>query len=98
MKGLVSRWLMSAALVLTSTLVVFGAEQPAKVGMLNKSERRNVARTTKAVQQGKGGGITPTKLPSEPNASRALREEESEVIASTARALHAKFDDSAFRK
>jgi len=94
----VSKWLMSSALVLTSTVAVFGAGQPAKVRMLNKREMQDVAGAGKAIQQGKGAGMTRKEETSEPNASREQRDDERDVIASTAKPVHVNFSDSAFRK
>jgi hypothetical protein len=54
-----------AAFILTSPLLIFAAGQP-KLHMLSKSEMQDLSGATRAVQQGKGTGMTRNTLTSQP--------------------------------
>ena len=58
MKSVSVRLAASAIFALTSPIMVFAGGQPARVFTPNKAEMQNRAGITRALQQGKGSGIS----------------------------------------
>ncbi|MGD1070654.1 MAG: hypothetical protein ABSB15_10985 [Bryobacteraceae bacterium] len=52
------RLALCAVFALTSPLIVFAGGQPARVFMPSKADMQNVTGAARAIQQGKGSGMT----------------------------------------
>jgi len=90
MKSRFARVLVFSALSLTPSLI-FAGGQP-KLHMPSKSEMQHLSGATRAVQQGKGGGLTRNEAPSNPVAS-SVRNNDLKTAA-----RQNSDSDSAFRK
>jgi hypothetical protein len=86
------------ALVLTSALLAVAAGQP-KVHMLSKDETQDLTGATRAVQQGKGGGMSRNQLVFRGNAYRSqTAAEESRTAKDGSIGANSNWHDTAFRK
>jgi hypothetical protein len=85
------------ALVLTSALLAVAASQP-KLHMLSKAEMQDLTGATRAVQQGKGGGISRNQLALSGNAYRSQTADESRTLKDGSAGAHSNWHDTAFRK
>lgn len=86
------------ALVVTSGLLAFAAGQP-KLHMLSKAEMQDLTGATRAVQQGKGGGMSRNQVSLRGNAYRSqTAAEESRTAKDGSVGVHPNWHDMAFRK
>ncbi len=86
-----------AALVLVSPSLTFAANQSTGMHVPSKSETQNRDGVTRAVQQGKGSGMTRNQGV-RANAYRSLTAAESTAIIDKLGAVRSASGDSAFRK
>jgi hypothetical protein len=85
------------ALVLTSALLAFAAGQP-KLHMLSKAEMQDLTGATRAVQQGKGGGMSRNQVALRGNAYRSQTADESRTLKDGSVGANPNGHDAAFRK
>ena len=86
-----------SALVLASAALTFAANQSTGMHVPSKSEMQSRDGVTRAVQQGKGSGITRNQGV-RANAYRSLTAGESSAIVDKSSAGRSRFSDIAFRK
>lgn len=91
MKYLTIKVALISAIALTNPLLTFAGGQPAKVQTISKNETHNFAGAARAVQPGKGTGISRDQVV-RTNADRAETAKDSSI------AMHANPGDSAFHK
>ena len=85
-------------LVLTSALLAFAAGQP-KLHMLSKAEMQDLTGATRAVQQGKGGGMSRNQVVLRGNAYRSqTAADESRTLKDGSVGANSNSHDAAFRK
>ena len=88
-----------SAFALKTALLTFAAGQPAKVRTLSKAEMQDRTGVTRAVQQGKGGGIFYNQVALRGNAYRSrTTAEDSRAIRNESGTTHQKWGDPAFRR
>ena len=83
---------------LASALVTFGNGQLAKTGMVRKPEPVDPASTTRAVQQGKGSGMTRNESVLRGNAFRSETPQDSAALKNGSHSPRATWGDSSYRK
>jgi hypothetical protein len=98
MKSPSIRLTLLTAVVLTSPVLTFAGGQPAKVRTLTKAEMQDRTGITRAVQQGKGAGMSLSQTVIRANAYREQTPAESASMKADPPAAHSNLGDSAFRK
>jgi hypothetical protein len=96
MKSKSIRLALVSAFVLASPLVTFAGGQPAKVRTLSKAEVQDRTGISRAIQQGKGAGVSRNEVVLRVNAERVQTAGESATLKPAP--ARANWGDSAFNK
>ena len=96
MKSRPIRVALIAAVALTSPLLAFAADRP-PIHVPSKTEMQNRDGITRAVQQGKGGGM-PRNQEVRANAYRSQTAAENQVVKEKPKTGYPNWGDTAFRK
>ena len=94
MKSRSIRVALLSAVVLASPLLTFAGGQPAKMRWVSKEEAQDRTGITRAVEQGKGAGLTLSQV-IRANAYRSQTPEESRVLVQQSGNAHSNWNDSA---
>jgi hypothetical protein len=97
MKSQTMKLALVSVFALASPLLTFAGGQP-KVRWVSKEEAQDRSGITRAVQQGKGSGMTRSDVAIRANAYRSQTPEESGTAVQQPRAAHSSWNDSAFHK
>jgi hypothetical protein len=98
MKSLSVRAALMSAVALALPLLTFAGGQPAKVRMPGKDEARDRSGVARALQQGKGGGLSLSQTVIRANAYRVQTEAASPATKDQPGGAGPNLSDSAFRK
>ena len=98
MKSPSIRLTLLTAVVLTSPVLMFAGGQPAKVRTLTKAEMQDRTGITRAVQQGKGAGMSLSQTVIRANAYREQTAADQSATKAQTVAAHPKTGDPAFTK
>jgi hypothetical protein len=98
MKPQIMKLALVSTFVLASPLLTFAGGQPAKMRPYSKEEMQDPTGITRAVQQGKGSGMTRSEVQIRANAYRSQTAEGSAATVQQSTAAHSNWNDSAFHK
>jgi hypothetical protein len=98
MKSQFVRMALLSAVVLTSPLLTFAGGQPAKMHKYSKEDAQDRTGITRAIQQGKGSGMSLSDGTIRANAYREQTTEQRPVATVQPIAGHVKSGDPAFTK
>jgi hypothetical protein len=87
-----------SAFALMSPFLTFAGDQPGQMHRYSNSEIENRDGVTRAVQQGKGAGVSRNQLVLRGNAYRSETPEESSALRNDSDVAGPNWGDSAFRK
>ena len=98
MKSRSIKMVLLSAFALMSPLLTFAGDQPGQMHRYSKSEIENRDGVTRAVQQGKGAGVSRNQLVLRGNAYRSETSEENPALLNDSDVVGPNWGDSAFRK
>jgi hypothetical protein len=98
MKSQSMKLALASAFVLASPLFTFAGGQPAIRRQPGKEEMQDRTGIMRAIQQGKGTGMTRSDVVIRANAYRSQTPDESRVPAQQSGSVHSSWNDSAFHK
>ena len=92
------RMMMLSTFALASASLTFAGDQPGKMHMLSKSQMQDRTGMTRAVQYGKGTGMTRSQVVLRWNAYRSETAEDSAALKDNSSAARPNRSDSVLRK